>query len=141
MAVQRTLALIKPDAVAAGRVGEILMAVEGSGLRIRALQMLRLSPAQARGFYAVHREKPFFPALVEFMTSGPIVAIVLEGEDAIVRWREIMGATDPAKAAPGTLRARFGTDVTRNAVHGSDAPETAAAEMAYMFGGRVLDDA
>lgn len=141
MAVQRTLALIKPDAVAAGRVGEILMAVEGSGLRIRALQMLRLSPAQARGFYAVHREKPFFPALVEFMTSGPIVAIVLEGEDAIARWREIMGATDPAKAASGTLRARFGTDVTRNAVHGSDAPETAATEMAYMFGGRILDDA
>jgi len=139
--VERTLAIIKPDAVAAGHAGEILTAVERAGMRILAMQMLRLSSAQARGFYSVHREKPFFPTLVDFMTSGPIVAMVLEGENVIARWRELMGATNPAQAAPGTLRARFGTDVTRNAVHGSDAPQTAAAEMAYMFGGRNLDDA
>ena len=139
MQTEQTLALIKPDAVAAGHVGEIIAAIEREGLRIYALQMLRLSPQQARGFYAVHQEKPFFQALVEFMTSGPIVVLVLEGENAIARWRKLMGATNPTHADPGTLRARFGTDVTRNAVHGSDAPETALTEMAYMFGGRILD--
>lgn len=136
---ERTYAMIKPDAVAAGHVGEILAAIEAAGLRIAGLQMLRLSPAQALGFYAVHEGKPFFPVLMEFMTSGPVVALALEGDDAIARWRELMGPTDPAKAPPDALRARFGTDLTRNAVHGSDAPRTAAEELAYVFGGRVLD--
>lgn len=136
---ERTYAMIKPDAVAAGHVGEILAAVEAAGFRIAALEMLRLSPAQARGFYAVHEGKPFFPLLLEFMTSGPVVAMALEGDDAIARWRTLMGPTDPAKAGPDALRARFGTDLTRNAVHGSDAPQTAAQELAYVFGGRVLD--
>ena len=136
---ERTYAMIKPDAVAAGHVGEILAAIEAAGLRLAALELVRLSPAQARGFYAVHAEKSFFPLLMEFMTSGPVVALALEGENAISRWRDLMGPTDPAKAGPGALRQRFGTDITRNAVHGSDAPETAAAELAYIFGGRVLD--
>jgi len=136
---ERTYAMIKPDAVAAGHVGEIVAAIEASGLKIRALQLVRLSPAQVRGFYAVHVEKPFFPLLMEFMTSGAVVAMVLEGSAAITRWRALMGPTDPAKAEPEALRARFGADITHNAVHGSDAHETAAAEIAYIFGGRVLD--
>ncbi len=139
MTLERTYAMIKPDAVAAGHVGEIVAAIEASGLRIRGLQLVRLSPAQVRGFYAVHVEKSFFPVLMEFMTSGPVVAMVLEGPAAITRWRALMGPTDPSRAEADALRARFGTDITRNAVHGSDAPQTAAEEIAYIFGGRVLD--
>ncbi len=137
--MERTFAMIKPDAVKARHIGEILQAIELDGLRIRAMDMVRLSRAQATGFYAVHQEKPFFPELLDYMTSGPVVMLVLEGDDAILRWRRMMGATDPKKAAEGTLRALFGTDVTANAVHGSDARDTAATEIAYMFGGRILD--
>ncbi|PKN47945.1 MAG: nucleoside-diphosphate kinase [Deltaproteobacteria bacterium HGW-Deltaproteobacteria-17] len=139
MTTERTYAMIKPDAVAAGHVGEIIAAIEASGLKIRALELMHLTPAQARGFYRVHVEKPFFPVLLEFMTSGPVVAMVLEGSAAITRWRALMGPTDPSRAEPEALRARFGTDITRNAVHGSDAHDTADAEIAYMFGGRFLD--
>jgi nucleoside-diphosphate kinase len=139
MTTERTYAMIKPDAVAAGHVGEIVAAIEASGLRVRALELMHLTPAQARGFYHVHLDKAFFPILLEFMTSGPVVAMVLEGSAAVARWRALMGPTDPARAEPEALRARFGTDLTRNAVHGSDAHETAAAEISYMFGGRVLD--
>lgn len=131
--MEQTLAIIKPDAVARRLTGKILEAIEESGLRIVALKMIRLSRAQAEGFYAVHRGRPFFESLTAFMSSGPAVALVLEGERAIGRWRELMGATDPAKAAEGTLRRRFATDIERNAVHGSDAPETAAFEIAYLF--------
>jgi nucleoside-diphosphate kinase len=133
MAVERTLSIIKPDAVARGAVGGVLAVFEKAGLRPIAIRMLQLSEGQARGFYAVHKERPFFGSLVKFMTSGPIVVSVLEGEGAIARNRELMGATDPAKAAPGTLRALFGSDVERNAVHGSDSPATARIEIAYFF--------
>ncbi len=131
--MEQTLAIVKPDAVARRLTGQILAAIEERGLRIAALKMIRLSRAQAEGFYAVHRGRPFFDSLTAFMSSGPAVALVLEGERAIARWRELMGATDPAKAAEGTLRRRFATDVEKNAVHGSDAPETAAFEIAYLF--------
>jgi nucleoside-diphosphate kinase len=133
MAVERTLSIVKPDAVARGAVGAILATFEDAGLRPIAIRMLHLSEHQARGFYAVHKERPFYGSLVKFMTSGPIVVSVLEGENAIARNRELMGATDPAKAAPGTIRARYGTDVERNAVHGSDAVATARIEIAYFF--------
>jgi nucleoside-diphosphate kinase len=133
VAVERTLSIIKPDAVARGAVGGVLTVFEKAGLRPIAIRMLQLGEAQARGFYAVHKERPFFGSLVKFMTSGPIVVSVLEGEAAIQRNRELMGATDPAKAAPGTLRALFGSDVERNAVHGSDSPATARVEIAYFF--------
>ncbi|MFQ5515709.1 MAG: nucleoside-diphosphate kinase [Myxococcota bacterium] len=132
--MERTLSIIKPDAVAAGRIGAILQRIEESGLRIRALRMLRMNRAQAEGFYAVHRERPFFASLVEFMSSGPVVVSVLEGDDAISRYRKLMGATNPDEADPGTLRKLFATDIERNAVHGSDGPETAAQEIAYFFG-------
>ena len=132
-AMEQTLFIIKPCAVAAGSVGPILSQLEESGLRIVAMRMLQLSTGQAEGFYAVHRERPFFPELVEFMVSGPVVVGVLEGEDAIRKYRELMGATDPAKAAPGTLRAEFATSLTKNAVHGSDGVETAAVEIPYFF--------
>jgi nucleoside-diphosphate kinase len=133
MAVERTLSIVKPDAVARGAVGSILKTFEDAGLRPIALKMVRLTEEQARGFYAVHRERPFYASLVKFMTSGPIVVSVLEGENAIARNRELMGATDPAKAAAGTIRKQWATDVERNAVHGSDAPETARVEIAYFF--------
>jgi nucleoside-diphosphate kinase len=134
MAVERTLAIAKPDAAARpGAVGEILRRVEAAGLRIVALKMLRLSEEQARGFYAVHKARPFYGDLVKFMTSGPVVIAALEGEGAIARWRELMGPTDSTKAAKGTIRGDFGTDVERNAVHGSDAPQTARVEIAYFF--------
>ncbi|MEK6607195.1 MAG: nucleoside-diphosphate kinase [Myxococcota bacterium] len=136
---QRTLCIVKPDAFSRGVAGAILAAVEETGLRIAAAKTLRLSRAQAEGFYAVHRERPFFGALVAFMTSGPVLAAVLEGDDAITKWRGLMGATDSKKAAPGTIRARFGTDVERNATHGSDAAETAHFEIGYLFGGAELD--
>lgn len=133
MPVERTLSIVKPDAVAKGAVGAILATFEKAGLRPIALKMIHLTEAHARGFYAVHKERPFYGSLVKFMTSGPIVVSVLEGENAIGRHRELLGATDPAKAAAGTIRAHWGTDVERNAVHGSDAAATAQAEIAYFF--------
>ena len=133
MAVERTLSIVKPDAVAKGAVGAILATFEKAGLRPIALKMIQLTEQQAKGFYAVHKERPFYGDLVKFMTSGPVVVSVLEGENAIARNRELMGATDPAKAAPGTIRAQWASDIERNAVHGSDAPETARVEIAYFF--------
>ncbi len=130
---QRTLTIVKPDAVAKGVTGEILSRFEKAGLEIVALKKLRLTEEQARGFYAVHKERPFYGDLVEFMTSGPVVVGVLEGPDAIAKNRELMGPTDSTKAEPGTIRGDFGTDIERNAVHGSDAPETARVEIAYFF--------
>ncbi len=131
--MQRTLSIIKPDAVAAGHMGEIITTFEQNGLRIVAAKMLHLTQQQAEGFYAVHRERPFFGELTAFMTEGPILVMVLEGEDAIAKNRELMGATNPADAAEGTLRKRFATSIQNNAVHGSDAPETAAFEIGYFF--------
>jgi nucleoside-diphosphate kinase len=131
--VERTLAIIKPDSVAAGIAGEILSTIERAGFRILGMRMLRLDRRQAEGFYAVHREKPFFADLVEFMTEGPVIVLALEGEDAIRKWRGTMGATNPAHAAEGTIRKRFGTSIQRNCVHGSDAPETAQFELGYFF--------
>jgi nucleoside-diphosphate kinase len=131
--VQRTLSIVKPDAVAKGATGEILSRFERAGLRILALKKLRLSEEQARGFYAVHKARPFYKDLVAFMSSGPIVVSVLEGKDAIAKNRELMGPTDSTQAAKGTIRGDFGTDIERNAVHGSDAPETARVEIAYFF--------
>jgi nucleoside-diphosphate kinase len=134
MSTERTLALVKPDAAARpGATGEILRRIEEAGLRVIALKKLRLTESQAQGFYAVHRQRPFFGDLVKFMTSGPIVAAVLEGEGAIAKWRELMGPTDSEEAPPGTIRGDFGTDIERNAVHGSDAPETARVETGYFF--------
>jgi nucleoside-diphosphate kinase len=131
--VERTLAIIKPDATERRIAGEIVSMIEGNGFRIGGMRMVRLGPVQAEGFYAVHRGKPFFEALVRFMTSGPAIVMVLEREDAIRKWREVMGATNPASAAEGTIRKRFGSSIERNCVHGSDAPETARAEIAYFF--------
>ncbi|MEZ4430499.1 MAG: nucleoside-diphosphate kinase [Nannocystaceae bacterium] len=136
--MQRTFAIIKPDAYAAGHQGAILARIQQEGLRLVALKTLHLSPAQARGFYHVHKERPFFQSLVTFMTEGPVLAMVLEGEDAIARWRDLMGPTDATKAPKGTLRAEFGTSIERNATHGSDAPETAAFEIGYFFSGLEL---
>lgn len=136
--MQRTLALIKPDAFAAGHAGAIMAQIQGAGLRILAAKTLRLTAAQAEGFYYVHRERPFFKDLVAFMGEGPIVALALEGDDAIRRWRELMGATDPRKAEPQTIRAQFGESIERNATHGSDAVETAAFEVSYFFSGLEL---
>lgn len=133
MAVERTLSIIKPDAVAADRIGAICSRFEEAGLRIIAARMLHATEDQARAFYAVHRERPFYEDLVTFMTSGPILVQVLEGEGAIERNREIMGATDPADAAPGTIRADFARSIEENAVHGSDGPETAKEEVAFFF--------
>ncbi len=133
MAIERTFSIIKPDAVAKNVIGEIVSRFEKNGLRIVAMKMLHLSREQAQGFYAVHKERPFYNDLVEFMTSGPVVVQVLEGEDAIRKNRELMGATNPAEAAPGTIRADFAKTVDENAVHGSDAPETAAQEIEFFF--------
>jgi len=133
MAIERTLAIIKPDSVGRNLAGAIIAQVEKAGLRIVALKMVRLTPKEAEGFYAVHRERPFFPSLTKFMSEGPIVPMVLEGEDAIRRLREVMGVTDPAKAAEGTIRKAHGTNIERNAIHGSDAPETARSEIGYFF--------
>ncbi|MDP1558143.1 MAG: nucleoside-diphosphate kinase [Nitrosomonas sp.] len=133
MAVERTLSIIKPDAVAKNVIGEIYSRFESSGLRIIASRMKHLSQAEAEGFYAVHRERPFFNDLVKFMTSGPVMIQALEGEDAIQKNRDLMGATDPQKAEKGTIRADFADSIDANAVHGSDAPETAAVEIAYFF--------
>ena len=133
MAIQQTFAIIKPDAVAAGHAGQILAMVEQAGFRIRGMKMQRLSKQQAEGFYDIHRERPFFSGLVTFMTEGPVVMLVLEREDAIKHWRELMGATNPEKAAQGTVRKKFAHNIERNAVHGSDAPETAAVEIPFFF--------
>jgi nucleoside-diphosphate kinase len=133
MAVERTLSIVKPDAVAKNVIGEIYSRFEKADLKIVAARMMHLSRAEAEGFYAVHRERPFFRDLVEFMTTGPVMVQVLEGEDAIARNRELMGATDPKKAAPGTIRADFAQSIDANAVHGSDAAETARTEIAYFF--------
>jgi nucleoside-diphosphate kinase len=135
LSIERTLAIIKPDAVSRNLTGEILSRIHQAGFRIVAIKSLRLSRAEAEGFYAVHRERPFFKDLTEFMSSGKAVVMVLEGENAITRWREVMGATDPAKAAPGTIRREFGTSIQNNCTHGSDAPETAAFEISYFFAG------
>ena len=134
MAIERTLSIIKPDAVAKNIIGEIYSRFEKNGLRIIAARMMHLSREQAEGFYAVHRERPFYKDLVEFMTSGPVVVQVLEGESAINKNRELMGATNPKDAAPGTIRADFATTVDENAVHGSDGPDTAKQEIAFFFG-------
>ena len=133
MAVERTLSIIKPDAVRKNVIGQILARLEAAGLRIVAARMMRLSSAEAEGFYAVHRERPFFRDLVSFMISGPVLVQVLEGDDAIARNRELMGATDPRKAAQGTIRADFADSIDANAVHGSDGAETARTEIAYFF--------
>jgi nucleoside-diphosphate kinase len=133
MAVERTLSIVKPDAVAKNAIGEIYSRFERAGLNIVAARMLYLSQGQAEGFYAVHRERPFFRDLVTFMISGPIMVQVLEGEDAIAKNRELMGATDPKKAKKGTIRADFADSIDANAVHGSDGPETARSEIAYFF--------
>jgi nucleoside-diphosphate kinase len=135
MAVERTLSIIKPDAVEQGHIGEILAMIEGAGLTIKAMKMVRLSRPQAEGFYAVHRERPFFSELVEFMTRGPVVISALEGENAVAAYRKLMGATDPAKADAGTIRKRFGGNVGENAVHGSDSVENARIEVGYFFPG------
>jgi len=132
--VQRTLAIVKPDAAGrTGVTGQILARIEEAGLEIVALKKIQLSEQDARGFYAVHRERPFYGDLVKFMTSGPVVVAILEGENAIGRWRDLMGPTDSTQAEPGTIRGDFGTDIERNAAHGSDAPETARIETAYFF--------
>ncbi len=131
--MERTLSIVKPDGVARGLVGEVIRRIEGLGLKIVAMKMLHMTRSQAQGFYAVHRERPFFNDLTAFMSSGPAVVMVLEGENAIARWRELMGATDFRKAAEGTIRREFATDIEKNVVHGSDAPETAAFEIGYFF--------
>ncbi len=131
--MERTLSILKPDAVSGNLIGEINSRFERAGLRIVAMKMLHLTRRQAEGFYAVHRERPFFGDLVSFMVSGPVVVQVLEGEDAILLNRQLMGDTDPAAAAPGTVRADFASTIDENAVHGSDSPETAAAEIAFFF--------
>jgi nucleoside-diphosphate kinase len=138
MAIERTFSIIKPDAVAKNVIGEIVSRFENNGLQVIASKMLHLSKEQAEGFYAVHAERPFYNDLVQFMISGPVVVQVLEGENAISKNRELMGATNPAEAAPGTIRADFAKNVDENAVHGSDAPETAAVEIRYFFSDEEL---
>lgn len=138
MAIERTLAIVKPDAVQRGLLGEILKQIHMAGFQIVAVKSLRLTKAEAEGFYVVHRGKPFFAPLTEFMSSGKIVVLALEAENAIARWRETMGATDPAKAAPGTIRRDFGTSIQNNCTHGSDAPDTAAFEISYFFSAHEL---
>jgi nucleoside-diphosphate kinase len=133
MSVERTFSIIKPDAVAAGQAGKILGMLEEAGFRILGLRMTQLTQAEAEGFYAVHRERPFFPSLVKFMTEGRIIVMALEREDAIKKLREVMGATNPANAAEGTIRKKFAESIERNCIHGSDAPETAAVELGYFF--------
>ncbi len=131
--VEQTLSIIKPDAVERDLVGQILQRIEGAGLKIKALKMLHLTKKQAQGFYEVHKDKPFFDSLTDYMCSGPIVVSVLEGEDAIARYRELMGATNPDEAKPGTIRKEFALDIEKNSVHGSDSPENAKKEISYFF--------
>jgi nucleoside-diphosphate kinase len=136
--MQRTLAIIKPDAVASRTAGRILQRIEDGGFTIRAMRLVNLTKKEAEGFYAVHRERPFFSSLTTFMSSGPAIVLALEAPDAIRQWRTLMGATDPAKADPNTLRKDFGTSIENNATHGSDAPDTAAYELGYFFPGVEL---
>lgn len=138
MALERTFAIIKPDAVKNGHTGEILGLIEKNGFRIAGLKMLRIARPQAEEFYAVHKQRPFFSGLVTFMIEGPVVVMVLEREDAIAKWREVMGATNPANAAEGTIRKLFAENIERNAAHGADAPETAAIEIPFFFSGSEL---
>ena len=138
MAIERTLAIIKPDAVGRGLTGDILKHIHEAKFKIAAIKSLRLTKSEAEGFYAVHRERPFFKDLTEFMSSGKVVVIALEAEGAIALWRETMGATDPAKAAVGTIRKTFGTSIQNNCTHGSDAPDTAKFELGYFFSGMEL---
>ena len=133
MSVERTFSIIKPDAVAAGQAGEILAMIQQAGFKVLGLRMTRLTEAQAQGFYAVHKERPFFSGLVKFMTEGPIIVMALEREDAIKKLREVMGATNPANAAEGTVRKKFAANIERNCIHGSDAPETAEVELRFFF--------
>jgi nucleoside-diphosphate kinase len=133
MAIERTFAIIKPDAVKDGHIGEIVTAIERSGLSINAMKVVRLTPAICKGFYHEHVAKGFYPELEDFMTEGPVVIMTLQGENAIAAWRDLMGATNPANAADGTLRKRFGANIGRNATHGSDAPASAAFEVGYFF--------
>ena len=136
--MQRTFAIIKPDAVRTQVTGRILARIEAEGFAVRAMRMIHMSKAEAEGFYHVHRERPFFGGLTDFMSSGPCVVLCLEAEDAIKKWRDLMGATDPGKATDGTLRKEFGASIDNNATHGSDAPETAAFELSYFFRGMEL---
>jgi nucleoside-diphosphate kinase len=136
--MERTFAIIKPDAVKARHAGKILQRIEEAGFRVAALRLQHLTKQEAEGFYAVHRERPFFASLTDFMSSGPCIVMALEAADAIKKWRALMGATDPAKAEPGTLRKAFGTSIEYNATHGSDAPDTAAFELGYFFRGMEL---
>jgi nucleoside-diphosphate kinase len=138
MAIERTLAIIKPDAVGRGLTGEIISRIHAARFQIIAVKSRRLTRAEAEGFYAVHRDRLFFKDLTEFMSSGKVVIMVLEAENAITKWRDIMGATDPAKAAPGTIRKDLGTSIQNNCTHGSDAPQTAAFEISYFFAGSEL---
>jgi nucleoside-diphosphate kinase len=133
VSIEQTFGIIKPDAVASGHAGKILSMIEKAGFRIRGMKMVRLSKQQAEAFYEVHRERPFYGGLVTFMTEGPVVVLVLERENAIAKWRELMGATNPEKAAEGTVRKSFAQNIERNSVHGSDAPETAAVEIPFFF--------
>jgi nucleoside-diphosphate kinase len=138
MSVERTFSILKPDTVERHKIGEVIALIEAAGLRVVAQKMMHMTKKQAEGFYHVHRERKFFGELVEFMTRGPVVAMVLEGEGAIAKYREVMGATDPAKAADGTIRKKYGSNVGENAIHGSDAPETARFEISYFFPGFEL---
>lgn len=133
MAIEQTFAIIKPDAVAAGHTGKIVSMIEADGFRLRGLKMLRLSKQQAEAFYEVHKDRPFYGGLVTFMTEGPVVVMTLERDDAIKRWRQLMGATNPEKAEEGTIRKKFAKDIERNAVHGSDAADTAVIEIEFFF--------
>jgi nucleoside-diphosphate kinase len=135
MAIERTLSIIKPDAVEKNNIGGIIALIEAAGLKVKAMKMMHLSRPQAQGFYAVHKDRPFFGELVEFMTRSPVVVMCLEGDNAIAKYREVMGATDPAKAAEGTIRKKFGASIGENASHGSDAKDTAAFEVGYFFPG------
>lgn len=139
--MERTFAMIKPDAVERGLAGKILSRIEAEGFKVVGMRLVRMTKAQAEGFYAVHRERPFFGPLTAYMSSGRTVVLALDREDAIRHWRDVMGATDPAKAAPGTLRKEFGESIERNATHGSDAPDTAAFELGYWFPGVSLHQA
>lgn len=131
--MEKTLAIVKPDGVARGLIGEVVKRIEGNDLKIKAMKLIRMTKSQAEGFYAVHKERPFFTSLTDFMTSGPALVMILEGENAISRWRDMMGATNFEEAAEGTIRRDFATDIEKNVVHGSDAPETAAFETGYFF--------
>ena len=138
MAIERTFGIVKPDAVEKRAIGGVIQMIEGAGLKVLALRLLRMTEAQAQGFYAVHKERPFFKDLVRFMTSGPAVVMAIEGDNAVARYREVMGPTDSKKAQPGTIRQKYGTDIEKNAVHGSDSPENARTEIAFFFSGTDL---